>query len=153
MLQKAPIAACCRPLLCRRRAAARCAGSTCSRGVRSCAQAYRQQSQMLCARRGLAPLLLLALSLSCGALAAGALQAPQPSQQRSQVQRSDAIGAAEGGAPLAGGGAGAAAGGGRPGRSLLKQAAKPPPPSPPLPNFEIGVPAPPKQKLRCVGAP
>ncbi len=105
---------------------------------------------MLWHHRGLAPLLLLALSLSCGALAAGALQAPQPTQQLSQVQQSDAIGAAEGVAPLAGGGAGAAAGGGRPGRSLLKQAAKPPPPSPPLPNFEIGVPAPPKQKLRCV---
>ena len=103
---------------------------------------------MVSVRSGGAPLLLLALSLSLSSLAAGAPPAPQVSQHLSQAQLRDAIGAAEGDAPLGGGAAGAARGG-RPGRSLLKKAA-PPPPKPPLPNFEIGVPAPPKPKLKCV---
>lgn len=104
---------------------------------------------MHCPQRGGAPLLLLALSLSI--LVAGALPAPRPSQQQSTSQR-DEIGAAAGDAPLVGGAAAAAAGAAaRPGRGLLKKPTKPPAPKPPLPNFEIGVPAPPKEQLKCVG--
>ena len=130
------------PLCCRRPPS-----STCSGIAVRCSQAPQNRSPMLCVRCGGAPLLLLALSLSLSSLAAGAPPAPQFSQQLSQSQLRDAIGAAEGDAPLGVGAAGAAAGG-RPGRSLLKKAA-PPPPKPPLPNFEIGVPAPPKPKLKC----
>ena len=84
------------------------------------------------------PLLLLALSLSWLA-AAGALPGPGLSEQRSQHALS-LEGAAEGDAVLGGAAASAAAGAGVQGRNLLKQ---------PLPNFEIGVPAPPKKEFRC----
>lgn len=92
---------------------------------------------MRCTRGGGAPRLLLALSLSW--LAAAALPAPRPSNQRSQHALNHAI-AAEGDALLPGRAAAAAASAGSQGRSLLKQ---------PLPNFEIGVPAPPKKEFRC----